>query len=217
MQGLFSYVKRNSPVHRLPAGLKIILLFAIPITVSLTPLWVCLSVMGASLLMVLLARIPISFFLRDLRPIIWYCFMLCVIDLMSFFFFGTTDRAIRDETIALILRLLCAMEVTSVFFRTTSTFQIRESLMAAEKAITFGHSSMVISGSFALFLSFLPSIFLTWSHLDQAYRARGGKAGIRKVVRLLPLWIAMSIRKAGTTWLALLNRSSCGSFEAGEI
>ena len=43
--------------------------------------------------------------------------------------------------------------------------------------------------------------------VSRAAMARGGKKGISKVLTLFPLLITMSMKKATTTYLALLNRS----------
>ncbi len=207
MQPLFSYCKKNSLLHRIPAGLKIVLLFAIPITVSLTPIWVCVAFMGLFFLLALLSKVELKSYARDLRPMAIYCAMILLLDVLSYLIFGENEQVIRKESIYLVLRIICALEVSSVFFRTTSIQAMRDALQSAEKVITFGRSNYVVSTTITLFLGFLPQIFATWAALDLAYRARGGRNNLSKALRLLPLLIAMSIKRASTTYLALLNRS----------
>lgn len=228
MNPLFSYCKRNSIIHRIPAALKLVLLLAISISIHITPIWVCIVLMFFLFLCALASRCGLGSFFRDLRPILYYCAMILVFDLISYFVFGgrfegsaTIETGvgngvgsgvgsgvgpIRIESIYLILRLLCAIEASSVFFRTTSIHQIRDVLQTVELALTFGHSKLVVSTTLSLFLGFLPQIFATYSALDLAYHARGGRPGFVKVVKLLPRLIVMSIKKANTTYLALLNR-----------
>ncbi len=206
MNPIFSYTAVKSPIHSISALLKLLVLFLVPITVQLCPIWVCIALIAVFPVFAAIGRIRARDFLRDLRPIAVYCVMIAAIDVLSFLLFHA-ESIMTQKSLYTILKLFCAMEATSVFFRTTSTFEIRDSLQSIERAVTFGHSSLVFSSMFTLFLSFLPQIFATWSALDMAYRARGGRRGPAKAVSLLPLLITMSIKRANTTYLALLNRS----------
>ena len=203
MEGLFAYTKKDSAVHRTPAALKLLLLFAVPVVLYLTPIWVCLALIPTLLLLALIAGIGVGRFFRDLRPIVIYSMMIISIDVLSWLVFRRKDEIITETSLYLILRLLCAVEATSVFFRTTSIYEITEML----SRITFGKAGLVVSSMLSLFLTFLPQIFASWAELDSAYRARGGRKGIAKAAVLLPLLISMSINRARTTYLALLNRS----------
>lgn len=203
MEGLFAYTKKDSVVHRTPAALKLLLLFAVPVVLYLSPIWVCIALIPTFLLITLISGIGVGRFFRDLRPIVIYSLMIISIDVLSWLIFRRNDDVITKTSLYLILRLLCAVEATSVFFRTTSIYKITEML----RRITSGKAGLVISSMLSLFLTFLPQIFATWSELEVAYRARGGRKGIAKAVVLLPLLISLSINKAQTTYLALLNRS----------
>ena len=203
MEGLFAYTKKDSAVHRTPAALKLLLLFAVPVVLYLTSIWVCLALIPTFLLLALIAGIGVGRFFRDLRPIVIYSLMIILIDVLSWLIFRKNDDVITKTSLYLILRLLCAVEATSVFFRTTSIYEITEML----SRITFGKTGLVVSSMLSLFLTFLPQIFATWAELDSAYRARGCRKGIAKAAVLLPLLISMSINRARTTYLALLNRS----------
>lgn len=207
MNSLFSYTASDSIIHRTPAGLKILLLFCIPVTVLLCPMEVCIVLIAVFQILALIGRIRLRDFLRDLGPILAYCLMIVSIDVLSYVLFHKNDDIITARSLHSILRLLCAIEATSVFFRTTGSYEIGSALQTAERILTFGKSRMVLSGLFSLFLGFLPQIFATWTSLDLAYRARGGKKGLSKVLTLFPLLITMSMKKATTTYLALLNRS----------
>ena len=203
MEGLFAYTKKDSMVHRTPCWLKLIILFAVPITLYLTSIWVCIAIIPTFLLIALIAGIGVGRFFRDLRPIAIYSLIIISIDVLSWLLFRRNDEVITKTSLYLILRLLCAVEATSVFFRTTSIYEITDMLIR----IPFGKAGLAVSGVFSLFLTFLPQIFATWSELEMAYRARGGRKGIAKATILLPLLISLSISKAQTTYLALLNRS----------
>lgn len=200
MDSLFSYRATKSVLNRTPALIKLLFLFAVPVTVLISSVGVCLILIAAIALLAALGRIRPRDFLRDQKPVVFYSLMIVTLDVLSFLLFHKNESIITMRSLHMILRLLCAMEAASVFFRTTSSFEIRE-------ALSFGHPDNPVSDMFALFLSFLPQVFETWTELDLAYTARGGKSGPGKVLRLIPLLITMSMKKAGTTYLALLNRS----------
>jgi len=206
MDSLFAYTKRNSQVHKTPAWIKLLILLATPVTVYLTPVYVCLCLMALFVLLALVSRIGVTRFLRDLRPILVYCTMIAMIDVLSWLFFNRERDIVTQTSILMMLRLVCATEAASVFFRTTGTYEIGKTLRGIEKAVTFGHTRYAVSGMFALFLSFLPQIFRTWSDIDAAYRSRGGKRGIGKILVLLPVLITISMKRAETTRLSLLAR-----------
>ena len=206
MDALFAYTKYNSPIHRTPAWIKLAVLLATPVTIYLTPVRVCISLMAVYILLALISRMGFTRFLRDLRPIAVYCVMIAMIDVLSWLFFNRERDIVTQTSMLMMLRLVCATEAASVFFRTTGTYEIGCTLMGIEKAVTFGHTKYAVSGMFTLFLSFLPQIFQTWSGIDAAYRSRGGRRGIRKVLVLLPVLITISMKKAETTRLSLLAR-----------
>lgn len=207
MQSLFSYTKGNSMIHRAPAGLKLLLLLAIPITLYLTPIQVCLAFIPALFIVALVSGIQVRLFLRDLRPIVIYSIMILTIDVLSYVISSKNGNIITKTSLFMILRLLCAIEAVSIFFRTTSIYETTDCLQRIESVLTFGKSKLIVSSMLSLFLSFLPQIFATWKDLELAYAARGGRKGPAKIITLLPRLISSSIKKADTTFLALLNRS----------
>ena len=207
MNSLFAYTKKDSVIHRTPAWLKLLVLFAVPITAYLTPIRVTLIMIPIFFILAMISRIGPARFLKDLSPIVVYSILIISIDVLSWLIFPEKSAIVTETSLYLILRLFCAVEAASLFFRTTSIYETMQTLRKIEGFLTFGKSSLAISTMLSLFLSFLPQIFSTWSELDCAYRARGGKKGIGKVTVLLPLLISLSIRKAQTTYLALLNRS----------
>ena len=207
MQSLFSYTKGNSIIHRAPAGLKLLLLLVIPITLYLTPIQVCLAFIPVLFAVALVARIELGLFLKDLRPIVIYSVMILTIDVLSYLISSKNGNIITQTSLFMILRLLCAIEAVSIFFRTTSIYETTDCLQRIEGFLTFGKSMLVVSSMLSLFLSFLPQIFATWKDLELAYKARGGRRGPAKIITLMPRLISASIKKADTTFLALLNRS----------
>ena len=228
-EAIFSYNKRDSIIHKTPAILKLLILFCVPLITYFTPLVYHAGLFALALFLVLLAKIPLKSFLRDLRPIIYYCIFILIIDVLTILLFDKTPMPISTELSAeleesvnptlnffsilkekgnflLMSRLIVSMAYTSIFFRTTSHLEMRQSLEKIESCITLGHSKLTFSKAFALFLNFLPQLFAIWNSLDLAWRARGGKRTVRKIIALLPVFISLSLKKANQTLLALKNR-----------
>ena len=229
-EAIFSYNQLNSLLHKTPASLKLLILFCVPLITYFTAIPYHAGLFALALLLALVAQIPLKSFLRDLKPIIYYCLFIFIIDVLTILLFDKTPMPISKELSAeleesavsstlnfftilkekgnalLMSRLVVSMAYTSIFFRTTSHLEMRQSLEKIESCITFGHSKLTFSKAFALFLNFLPQLFAIWNSLDLAWRARGGKRTPRKIIALLPVFISLSLKKANQTLLALKNR-----------
>lgn len=220
-EAILSYNKRNSLIHRIPAIVKLIILFCVPLALHFTTLPYHLGFFCFAVLLALIAKLPMNSFFRDLKPIVYYCFFIFIIDVLTILLFDKTpmpiEAGIQDNLNAPVLlekgnftlmsRLMVSMAYTSIFFRTTSHLEMRESLEKIELCITFRHSKLTFSKSFALFLNFLPQLFEIWNSLDLAWHARAGKRTPRKIIVLLPVFITLSMKKANETLLAIRNRN----------
>ncbi len=225
-EAIFSYSKRESLLHNAPALLKLLILFCVPLATYFTSIPCHAGLFAIALLLVVLAKLSFKSFLRDLKPIIYYCFFIFIIDVFTILLFDKTPMPISTEleesavsptltffnlllekgNFTLMSRLVVSMAYTSIFFKTTSHLEMRQSLEKIESSITFGHSKLTFSKAFALFLNFLPQLFAIWNSLDLAWRARGGKSTPRKLVVLLPVFISLSLKQANQTLLSLKNR-----------
>lgn len=210
---ILSYQKRTSLIHKTPALLKLALLLGIAIALYLTGFGVHCLLMVVALLLVWVSKIQLKDFLHDLRPVVFYCIFIALVEAAGsllyggVFFISFRDGAWKNNvSVLLVSRLVVAMSYTSVFFRTTSNLEIRQSLEDVETALTFGRSNLSFSKAFALFLNFLPQLFAIWTGLDKTWKARCGKRGIRKIIVLLPVFIALSMKKANDTLMSLRNR-----------
>lgn len=210
---ILSYQKRTSLIHKTPALLKLALLLGIAIALYLTGFGVHCLLMVVALLLVWVSKIQLKDFLHDLRPVVFYSIFIALVEAAgSLLYGGVFFISFRDGTwknngsVLLVSRLVVAMSYTSLFFRTTSNLEIRQSLEDVETALTFGRSNLSFSKAFALFLNFLPQLFAIWTGLDKTWKARCGKRGIRKIIVLLPVFIALSMKKANDTLMSLKNR-----------
>ena len=210
---ILSYQKRNSLIHRTPALLKLLALLGIAVALYLTGLEIHGILFAVSLVAVLISSISFKDFLHDLKPVTFYGLFIAVVEVVGAMLYGGNllesfgDGMWKtNSSVLLVSRLVVAMSYTSVFFRTTSNLEIRQSLEDVETALTFGRSNLSFSKAFALFLNFLPQLFAIWTGLDKTWKARCGKRGIRKIIALLPVFIALSMKKANDTLMSLRNR-----------
>lgn len=210
---ILSYQKRTSLIHRTPALLKLLALLGIAVALYLTGLEIHGILFAVSLVAVLISSISFKDFLHDLKPVTFYGLFIAVVEVVGAMFYGGNllesfgDGMWKtNSSVLLVSRLVVAMSYTSLFFRTTSNLEIRQSLERVELAVSFGHSRLSFSRAFALFLNFLPQLFAIWANLDKAWKARCGKRGIRKILVLLPVFITLSMKKANDTLLSLRNR-----------
>ena len=198
---ILSYQKRNSLIHRTPALLKLLALLGIAVALYL------------SLVAVLISSISFKDFLHDLKPVTFYGLFIAVVEVVGAMLYGGNllesfgDGMWKtNSSVLLVSRLVVAMSYTSLFFRTTSNLEIRQSLERVELTVSFGHSRLSFSRAFALFLNFLPQLFAIWANLDKAWKARCGKRSIRKILVLFPVFITLSMKKANDTLMSLKNR-----------
>lgn len=205
---LFLYYKRNGVVQKTPALLKIIILFCVSIVATIFSVKVNLLLFCVCVFLVLITKISILEFFTDLKYILFYSLFILILDVLSYLLDNKTLMGIGVSNLntTLIVRLITVFAYTSLFFRTTSVFDIRLAIEDIEVFITRGKTKRIFSKCFALFFSFIPRLFFLWNEIDKAYTSRMGKKGIRKIVRLIPIFIAVSIKRADTTVLSLLNR-----------
>lgn len=210
---ILSYQKRNSLIHRTPALLKLLALLGIAVALYLTGLKIHGILFAVSLVAVLISSISFKDFLHDLKPVTFYGLFIAVVEVVGAMLYGGNlwesfgDGMWKtNSSVLLVSRLVVAMSYTSLFFRTTSNLEIRQTLERVELTVSFGHSRLSFSRAFALFLNFLPQLFAIWANLDKAWKARCGKRGIRKILVLLPVFITLSMKKANDTLMSLRNR-----------
>lgn len=193
---LFSYRIGKSFIHRLPAILKVFLLFAVPIIIFMLPL----PYIGLLSLFCIALSFYVGFSflqqIRDIRPILWYCgFLLCVHALSLLL----SQKSDGMTLVNLAAKLVCSMQFTSLFFKTTTSIALQEAL---EKILPNS-----LAKTFSLFITFIPLLFSVWFKLDRSWKARGGKSGIAKIFALLPVFISASLHKAYNLFLTIQNRS----------
>lgn len=192
---LFSYRAGTSILHKMPPVLKLFFLFALTALVFFFPYYSPLY----SLCFIAAARFcgfPFLQQLKDLKMILPYCILLSSLHLFSVLM--KTESSAK-YLMFIILKLICLVQISSLFFNTTSSIQIKESL---EKFLPFK-----VSVLFSLFLFFIPLLFSIWTKLDYAWKARSGKNGFSKFFKLFPVFISEAFYRGQKLLYALQNRS----------
>lgn len=193
---LFEYSKSDSAVHKIPAVVKLIIMIATAISACFFNAKINLCIFAFCLCLSFVSKIKITNFLRDMLPILWYSLFILLVNVASSLLNEHTvsvNLVFTHDSLTLIVRLITVVALTSIFLRTTSLFDLFFSLKKALPIV--------------LFFNFFSRLFSIWNSLSKSYYARGGKNGIKKIVKLLPLLIALGIKKANDTYLSICNRS----------
>jgi energy-coupling factor transporter transmembrane protein EcfT len=110
------------------------------------------------------------------------------------------------------------MQLSALFFRTTTSIEIKEAIRGLEtnirgaiRTLPFGKRvspRAKFGASLALTISFIPELFGLWEGLNRAYRARGGRGGLKKARVLLIALFSLSFSRADKKARALAARDA---------
>ncbi|ALG84183.1 energy-coupling factor transporter transmembrane component T family protein [Gordonia phthalatica] len=176
------YVPGNSLLHRLPAGLKILLLMASIITVAVvvrtpTAAGIALAATAATFVV---AWIPFRAAWAQIRGLLW------LLGVLFAFQWIITDLS-RAFVVTAIL--LASAGLAAVVTLTTRTTDMLDAIIGALRPLKrFGVRTDLIAMTFALTIRSIPLIADVLTQVDQARRARGLRAGPR--VLLAPTVLA---------------------------
>ena len=194
---------------------KILLLPVISICVFLLPLSFTLGLILAQTVFLVFKRIPIGDFFRDVRFFLFYLllfyffaviqnfFSLISIDEMSFTkaLFCSVKNAFFNKSIySLFIKFFCVIQTAFLFYRTTTTLQIRCGL----EKLGLGQNALNL---ISLFFSFIPLALKDWRQIQKAWLSRGGKKSLRMLLVLLPVFFSVAMNQAYKTSKAILNRT----------
>jgi len=227
-QTVFKYKTVRGPLHKVPAMLKLFLLLPLcGFSMSLAPVW-----LGAGIIAAVVAAFVCGFTLReqttDLRPAVFYAVVMYALSVFSttlenwnkmpLFELAAAALVPRQDYLRVCLSLALVVQLSALLFRTTSSVEIRDGLNAMERFVRSVLSRLPFLGkrvtlrpsfaeNIALFLSFVPEIFATWTGFNLAWKARGGKQGANKVKTLMFVLISLSFEKAALKARALEARA----------
>ncbi len=179
------YVARESPLHRLGAGVKLLaLLLGGALVFALHDWRALLALLGLVLALYRLARLPGAAVWAQLRP---------ALGLLLFFFVLQALTAGGEAALVTVLRFGVMLLLASLL---TLTTRVSDLLAALERALQplsrFGVNPGRVSLAFSLTLRFIPVIVQVVAEVRDAQRARGSEKNmvalaVPVVVRTLKL------------------------------
>lgn len=160
------YVPRDSGLHRLPAGWKLLLLAIAGLLVFAVKDWrILMALLAGTLALYGLARLGIKTTWAQVRPSLW---------LLVFFFSFQAIFSGWEAGLVTVLRFGVMILLASLV---TLTTRVSELLATLERAIKpfarFGVNPAKVSLAISLTLRFIPVIAQTVTDVQEAQRARG--------------------------------------------
>lgn len=203
-QAVFNYKTVKGPLHKLPAIFKLFILIILSLLcIKLPSLWLFIGIL-LTILLSFFCKLTLKEQLIDFKPAAFYVILMFSLSIFSnlidnrsnLLSFNASLLSIfipYPDFLRIVLRLILIIQLSALFFRTTSLFEIREGLLF------FGKKSKLylsFTESISLFLCFIPEIFQIWSSIDLSWKARGGKPGFKKIKNLLFILITLSFERA---------------------
>jgi biotin transport system permease protein len=160
------YIPGSSPIHRLPAGLKLIACLAGTTVIALlnNP-WLLALCLLLTLLLYALARLPVSAVTGALAPLLLIGGAIVALQLAL---------AGWPQAAATALRLPALVLLASLVTYTTSLSDMIETVTrAASPLARVGISPPKLGLAIALTMRFIPALAKDWREIEQARAARG--------------------------------------------
>lgn len=186
----------TSPVHRMPASAKLLVLALLAVTISLIPhSTVSLGIVGVG---VIGAYLTAGFGPRVLARQLWLARWIVVFMVVSQLIFLTPWEALVNT-----VRVVAIIVLAGLLTLSTPTEELLDALRRGLRPLRrFGVDPQRVGLTLALTLSMLPVVAGFADRIRQAQRARGVRLGVRVVVPLL----VMSLRHADDVADALTAR-----------
>jgi len=230
---VFKYKTVKGYLHKIPSIIKFILFLFFSVICMSFPSSFLLAGIFILIFTAFVCEFTLQEQLTDLKPAFFYAVLMYALSLFSNLFdylhilknsnnFFTPSLLTlffpRHDFIRITLRLLLIIQISALFFRTTSSIEIRQCLSGLEQHIKFAFSRLPFmekriskdlnfTQSLCLFLGFIPEIFTLWSNINLAWKARSGKNGINKIKILVFVLISVSFEKAAVKARAIEARS----------
>ena len=211
----FHYKTQKTFLHSLNPVLKIFLIVVLAVAAFYLPVKICIVLYPVLILFsAVFLKFRFSEIISDQKPTFAYIFLLyfptILLNFSSFLqedFYEPYKIFVPNLTyLPLLAHLAISLEITSIFYRTTSHSQFKDGFSRIEMLIT-RKDTAPLSDMLALALSFIPRISIFWSRLNKAWLSRGGKQSIFKVIYLFPKLFQVSMHEGYEKSLAIQNRS----------
>jgi len=197
------YVPRASPVHRLPAGWKLLSLAGLSVLVFAVPtLPVVVAVLAGVLLLGLgAARLPVAVLARQARAVAWWLVTLFVLHAL------VTDVRTGAVTALRLLALVLAAAIVTATTRVTQMVAVVERVCGPLRWV--GVRPARIGLVIAMALRFVPLISERADRIREAQAARGGTVrGLRGLTTTVVPLLVQVLQLAHTVSEALDARGA---------
>jgi biotin transport system permease protein len=197
------YVPRESPVHRTPAGWKLLALAGLSVLVFAVP---TLPVAGGALLGVLVvglvvARLPLLLLARQARAVLWWLVALFALHWVL------TDVPTGTLTVLRLLALVLAAAVVTATTRVTAMVAVVERICGPLRWV--GVRPARIGLVIAMALRFIPLVAERADRIREAQAARGGSVrGLRGLTTTVVPLLVQVLQLAHTVSEALDARGA---------
>jgi len=197
------YVPRPSPVHRTPAGWKLLVLAGLSVLVFAVPTLpvVCGALVAVVVLGVGPARLPAAVLARQGRTVLWWLVGLFVLHSLL------TDVPTGTLTVLRLLTLVLAAAVVTATTRVTEMVAVVERICRPLEWV--GVRPARIGLVIAMALRFIPLISERADRIREAQAARGGSVrGLRGLTTLVVPLLVQVLQLAHTVSEALDARGA---------
>lgn len=213
----FSYISGNSFLHKCPSWIKILFIPVINILFLFLPAYFCLFLIILQISISFLLKFSFKQQLADLKPVIYYAFLLFLMEVFTCVFSEQSTFAQRfnfqtqKESIFLLLKLFCMMQSASLVFKTSTSLQLRDGIEKIElclrKTLHLKEKTS-FTNAISMFLNFIPMVTKIWAQTQKAWFARGGKKSVKMYLTLLPILFSVGMKKAWNTARAMEMRNA---------
>ena len=130
----FSYIKGDSLIHKCPAWIKILFIPFINILFFNPPIQYCIFLIIIQFIICFTLKFSLKQQAADLKPVIYYGFLLLIMNLLIFIFSNGFEQLYKsiligiknpleiikslpkNETFIMLVKLFCILQSTSIFF-----------------------------------------------------------------------------------------------------
>ncbi len=214
----FHYRAGNTFLHQMPPWIKVLLIPLLAILAFQLETETAIICWLAVLTLAKLLGLTIKDIMHDLKPTFFYFILLYTTSLIFKITAWKTEYAGHEMTqqafqififapeyAMLFVHMGLSLSITSLFYRTTSNIQFRQGLSSIENFITRKEENK-FADLLGMTLTFIPRIVTYWQRIDTAWKARGGKNSIRKIIVLTPRLFSVSFNDAYEKARAIENR-----------
>lgn len=162
------YTHRASPIHRISAGVKLLVLLAVSILIFLSkPLWLLIAILLAIAALYRLAHLTLNTLASALRPLIFVGAFIFAFQLLLS---GLT------EAISIIVRIVSTILLASLVTLTTRFSDMLETITKIARPLArIGITPSKLALMISLTIRFIPILLHDANEVRQARLARGAK------------------------------------------